>query len=116
MAESADVEGERKKSVFSSYFAMIVVQIQHDTLELSNKCFARGLISTDSHSEVLYGSNIPKVKATTLLSAVRHSIEDQVTSFDIFLKILDEFGAYKKLTSEIRHDVVAGKGKHSQYD
>lgn len=104
MAESTDEESEIEKQVFNSYFDKLVLCIQHSTLEISNKSLAKELIGLDAHSEVLYGSTIPRVKATKLLSAVIHSMEhhNPRNCFESFLEILDDLRIFQQLTNEIR--------------
>lgn len=96
--------GEIDKQVFNSYFDKLVLCIQDSTLEISNKCLAKELIGPDAHGEVLYGSSIPKVKATKLLSAVMHCMEHchPTSCLETFLQILDDLRIFQELTNEIR--------------
>ena len=97
-------DDEAVKQVFSSYFDKLVLCIQHNTLEISNSSLSRKLISVETHSEVLYDSTIPQMKATKLLSAIMHCMEHQSPSscLESFLEILDDLIIYEEFTNGIR--------------
>lgn len=81
MTDSSE-DDEVEKQVFRLYFDKLVSSLQHSVLEISNRCLAQKLITQEAHSEVLYLSTTPQVKATKLLRAVMNCMEHQNNTKD----------------------------------
>ena len=104
-------EKKAEKEVLKAYFDKLVTSTQHSVLEISNKCLAVNLLTPGAHSEVLYGSAVPQVQSTKLITIIMDSLEHHNSEniLQSFLNILDELKIFHELTNEMRFSLKAAR-------
>ena len=103
--------------IIEDFTPKLVLAISDCVLSVTEECLAKGLISTNTNSNILKTTVTNSDKTRNLVEAVKKCIEIDNTSFDLFLRILDvklpsRVGA--KLLSDMRAQ-LASRAEISQH-
>ena len=94
--------------MFTNKFSELVSVVQHCVRQLSDECLAKGLLSQDNYSIILYKDQVPADKARILLTNISTNIIRDHQKFKEFLDLLEVASSCnKELVTDFRKELAA---------
>ena len=95
--------------MFTNKFSELVSVVQHCVRQLSDECLAKGLLSQDNYSIILYKDQVPADKARILLTNIRTDIDWDSKKFEEFLALLEVVPSCKEMVTDLRDELAAAR-------